>query len=128
MLTVRDVGVPVSRRNELTAINAIRTIHIAQVQYYSQFNRYAASLKELGPPQSGLPGAGASGLIGSGLASGAHVGYSYVTAGTETGYSITAHPQVFNTTGSRSFYSDQTMAIHQHYGLGPATAQDPELK
>ena len=35
---------------ETAAIAALRTIHTAQVQYYSQFGKYAASLTELGPP------------------------------------------------------------------------------
>jgi prepilin-type N-terminal cleavage/methylation domain-containing protein len=34
-------------------ITAIRTLHTAQVEFYSQYGRYAASLTELGPPPSG---------------------------------------------------------------------------
>ena len=35
---------------ETSALGAIRTIHTMQVQYYSQYGKYATSLTELGPP------------------------------------------------------------------------------
>ena len=30
--------------------------------------------------------------------------------------------------GSRTFFSDQNMTVHEHYGPEPATQQDPESK
>ena len=45
---------------ETAAIAAIKTIHTAQVQYYSQFQKYATSLAELGPPASGAAGPSAA--------------------------------------------------------------------
>src|ERR1035441_8309364 len=36
--------------NETQAISEIRTIHEVQVQYQSQYGRFATSLTELGPP------------------------------------------------------------------------------
>lgn len=44
----------------------------------------------------------------------------------QSGYIIQAVPEVFNTTGSRTFYSDQSMVLHEHYGPNPATPEDPE--
>ena len=55
---------------ETAAIAAIRTIHTAQVQYYSQFGRYATSLTELGPPASGNANIGSADLIDATLGAG----------------------------------------------------------
>jgi prepilin-type N-terminal cleavage/methylation domain-containing protein len=38
---------------ETAAISQIKTIATAEVQYYSEFGRYAATLAELGPPAGG---------------------------------------------------------------------------
>jgi len=113
---------------EVAALAAIRTIHTAQTQYYSQFNRYATSLAELGPPASGSANASAADMIGNDLANGVKQGYIFTVTGNQGGYIVQAMPQVFNTGGSRTFYSDQTMVVHEHYGPEPATAQDPESK
>ena len=118
---------PVSS-NETAAIYAIRTLHSTQVQYFSQFGRYAVSLKELGPPSSGAPGPEAAGLIDGELASGAKAGYAFTMAGHAAGYVIHAHPQEYGKSGSRTFYSDQTMVIRQNHGPELATADSPELK
>ena len=103
--------------NEAAAVAAIRTIHTAQIQYFSQFRRYAESLSELGK----------SDILDPKLANGIRNGYRFQLARTEGGYTLTAEPNSFNDTGSRSFYSDQTMLIHQHRGAGMATPQDPQL-
>ena len=55
---------------ETAAIGAIRMLDTVQVQYYSQYGRYAASLTELGPPTSGAPGPAAADLIDGTLAGG----------------------------------------------------------
>ncbi len=34
----------------------------------------------------------------------------------------------FGNSGSRTFYSDQSMVIRQNYGQEPATANSPEMK
>ena len=113
---------------EVAAMAAIRTIHTAETQYYSQFNRYATSLAELGPPASGSANASAADMIDNSLANGKKQGYIFTVTGNQGGYIVQAMPDVFNTGGSRTFYSDQTMAVHEHYGPEPATAQDPESK
>jgi prepilin-type N-terminal cleavage/methylation domain-containing protein len=113
---------------ETAAIAAIRTIHEAQVTYYSQFNRYATSLAELGPPASGSANASAADMIGNDLANGTKQGYKFTVTASQGGYVVSAVPETFNTSGSRTFYSDQTMVVHEHYGPEPATPQDPEMK
>jgi type IV pilus assembly protein PilA len=114
--------------NETSAIYAIRTLHTMQVQYYSQFGRYAFSLKELGPPAGGAPGPAAAGLIDGELASGTKDGYRFTMIGHASGYMIHADPQEYGKSGSLTFYSDQTMVIRRNHGPEPATAESPELK
>jgi prepilin-type N-terminal cleavage/methylation domain-containing protein len=112
---------------ETAAIGAIRTLHQAQTQYYSQYGRFAANLTELGPPASGAATAGAADLIANDLASGEKGGYHYVMAGNAQGYAINANPTAFGNTGSRTFYSDQSLVIRENYGQEPATVQSKEL-
>jgi len=113
---------------ETAAIATIRTIHTAEVQYYSKFGRYAYSLTELGPPASGNAGAASADLIDATLAAGTKQGYKFVLAGLQGGYTISAMPEPYGTSGTRTFYSDQTMAVHEHYGPEAATLQDPLMK
>jgi hypothetical protein len=103
---------------EVAAIAVVRTIQTAQTQYRSQFDHCAGSLRELG----------AADLIDARLASGSVQGYNFAMTITSDGYTISATPIEFNRTGSRTFYSDQTMVVHEHYGPEPATARDPESK
>ena len=70
ILIIITVAVPKFQKaqmgaRELGAIKAIQTIHQAQVQYQSQFSRYATSLQELGPPASGPATPSAADLIGN---------------------------------------------------------------
>jgi type IV pilus assembly protein PilA len=132
ILVILTVALPklttaVRGARETGAVKAITTIHTAQVQYYSNFNRYAASMQELGPPTSGAPGPQAAELIERDLASGEKGGYKYTLQVTPTGYIITAVPSQFGTSGSKTYYSDQGMGIHVHNGQEPATANDPLL-
>jgi prepilin-type N-terminal cleavage/methylation domain-containing protein len=112
---------------ETAAMKAVTTIHTAQVQYYSSYNRYAVSLQELGPPANGAEGAAAAGLIERDLASGDKGGYKYTVAPTPTGYTVTAIPSQYPTSGSVTYFSDQSMGIHIHKGQEPATVNDPLL-
>ena len=113
---------------ETAAIAAIRTIHTAEVTYYSQFNKYATTLAELGPPPTGSANASAADMIGNDLSNGLKQGYRFTVTATPNGYAVSAIPESFGTSGSRTFYSDQSMVVHEHYGPEPATLQDPEMK
>jgi len=113
---------------EVAAIAAIRTLHTAQVQYYSTYNRYAVSLAELGPPASGSANASAADLIGNDLSGGEKSGYKFTVTGNQGGYAINAQPVAFNSSGSRTFFSDQSMVIHENYGPEPATPNSKELR
>ena len=114
--------------NEAAAIKAIQTIQTTQVQYNSQYGRFATSLTELGPPESGAANASSADLIDSGLAAGEKSGYKCSRPGNLSGYQISAVPVAYGNTGSRMFYSDQTMAIRENDGPEPATARSKEMK
>jgi hypothetical protein len=107
---------------------AIKTLHTVQVQYYSQYGRYATTLAELGPPASGSASPAAADLISNDLASGSKQGYKFTMTGTPGGYIINANPENFNSSGSRTFFSDQSMVIRQNYGQEPATVNSPDAK
>ena len=113
---------------EMAAIQAIRTIHTAETQYYSTYGKYAESLLALGPPTSGAPGPAASDLIQEDLASGEKQGYKFVLTAVPGGYVLNATPIAFGSSGSRTFYSDQSMTIRNNFGQEPATATSPIFK
>ena len=113
---------------EMAALRHIGTLHSAQTQYYSQFGRNAASLAELGPPASGQAGPSGADLIPSDLASGNKGGYLFVLTTSPTGYTINANPAVFQSTGRRTFFSDQTLVIRENWGQEPATGNSKEIK
>jgi len=113
---------------ETGAIKAITTLHTAQAQYYSQFGRYATTLAELGPGKTGTANAAAADLISTDLSAGEKGGYRYEMQATPTGYTINANPTAFNNTGSRTFYSDQSLTIRQNFSAEPANIESPEIK
>jgi type IV pilus assembly protein PilA len=110
---------------EMAAVKAITTIHTAETQYYSQFGQYATSLPQLGPPTSGAAGPNGAELIDRDLASGEKGGFKFVLQPTQTGYSLAANPTQYGTSGTHTYFSDQSMAIHAHSGQEPATVNDP---
>jgi type IV pilus assembly protein PilA len=112
---------------ETAAIKAVQTLNTAQVQYNSTFGRFATSLTELGPPTSGAANASAADLIDGDLASGEKQGYRFTVAGTPGGYTISAVPMSYNSTGSRTFFSDQSLVIRENYGQEPATVNSREV-
>jgi type IV pilus assembly protein PilA len=113
---------------EMAAVRQIQTLHTAQTQYYSQYGRYATSLAELGPPTSGQAGPSAADLVPGDLALGVKTGYVFQMQGSPTGYTVNVNPQVFNSTGRRTFFSDQTLVIRENWGQEPANAQSKEIK
>ena len=110
---------------EMAAQKAINTIHTAETQYYSQYGQYATSLTQLGPPTSGTASASGAELIDKELAAGEKGNFKFTIAPTPTGYTVTAIPTQFGVSGNHTYFSDQSMAIHQHSGPEPATPNDP---
>jgi len=101
---------------EMAATKAITTVHTAETQYYSQNGRYATSLTDLGPNHADL--------IDRDLASGEKGGFKFVLQPTPAGYALAVAPTIFGTFGTRTWFSDQSMAIHVHNGPEPATVND----
>jgi len=115
--------------HEIAAVKAMQIIHTTEAQYKTQYGHFAASLAELGPPAIGAPStAAAADLIGRDLASGEKSGYKFTLTGNQDGYVIHANPAKYGTSGTRTFYSDQTQVLHENYGPEPATANSKELK
>jgi len=105
--------------NEAAALQELRTLHTAQAQYYSLFGRYAAKLEELGAARVNL--------ISSAVAKGTKGGYQFTLQGGPGGYVVTAAPVTFNSSGIRSFFSDESLTIRVSSTAEPATADSPEL-
>jgi len=114
--------------HEMAAIRQITTIHQAETQYYSQFGKYADSLVELGPPASGAAGPAAADLIPKVLADGKNSGYIFAVQASPTGYSVTAVPEAFNSSGRRTFFSNETLVIRNNWTQEPATVASTEIK
>ncbi len=127
-IAVPKMGVAQMNAREMAVVREVQTVNTAQVQYMSQFGKFAASMAELGPPASGGPGPSAADLIPGSLASGDKDGYTFILAATPSGYTLNVNPKVFNSTGRRSFFSDQSMIIHQNWSAEPANASSPEMK
>lgn len=114
---------------EMAAIEEMGTINKSEIQYYSQFNQYATTLQQLGPPATGAAeGPQAAGLIPASLASGAAGGYNFTITPTPQGYAVSAVPKAFGSTGRRTFYTDQTGIIRQNWTSEAATEKSEELK
>ena len=134
ILIIAAIAVPkmsqqMQSAREMAAVQQIKTIHQAETQYYSQFGKYAASLIELGPPASGAAGPNAADLIPKNLAEGKNGGYVYTVApGPTGGYTVLVVPEQFGTTGRRSFYSDQSLQVHNSWTQEPATAASELIK
>ena len=127
-IAVPKLGSARQNASEMAVVREMQTINTMQVQYMSQFQRFATTLAELGPPTSGAAGPQAADLIPATLASGDKDGYTFTMTATPSGYTVNANPKVFNTTGRRTFFTDQNAIIHQNWSAEPANASSPELK
>ncbi len=112
--------------NETSAIQSLRTIHEAEIQYNTPFpqNGYACSLAALGGNASaGVPTAQSSQLLQQDLASGVKSGYVFnITNCTKTtvnnqdmytSFEATAVPQAVGKTGHNGFCLDMTGEIRK---------------
>jgi len=113
-----------SRRaaNEGSAIYSLRQIASAEAAYYSNFQKYA-TLEELA----------ANGLIDPALATGARRGYNFTVELTSDypnpdGFAVIGVPAEYRTTGTRSFYADESFVIRgaDNHG-GPSSKMDAPL-
>jgi type IV pilus assembly protein PilA len=114
---------------EMAAIKTLNTINTTEIQYQSQFGKFATTIAQLGPPPSGGgEGPEAAGLISGNLASGTSSGYNFTVTQTPSGYGVSATPKTFGSTGRRTFYTDQTGVIRENWSQDPATPTSSEIK
>jgi type IV pilus assembly protein PilA len=129
MLILMTLAVPqmlklTKQAHETSAIQSVRTIVQAQLQYNSMYpaNGFACSLAQLGgDPKSGAPSAQAAQLVAPDLATGNKAGYIFaitncnkVTVNNQdmiTSYEITAVPNSIGKSGDRGFCSDENNRI-----------------
>lgn len=110
-----------SQANEVSAIQSLRAIYEAQIQYQTNYpaNGYACSLTALGgDAASGAPSPQSSQLLQADLASGVKSGYTFnivnctkTTVNNQdmyTSYEVVAIPQAVGKTGHRGFCIDLT--------------------
>jgi type IV pilus assembly protein PilA len=120
--------------NQASAVGSLRTIDTAEQTYSSTYNAgYSSSLLALGPDSSGgtSPSSTTADLIDSVLAGGTKSGYTFTySAGTSAGnqiptFSVTATPQVQNTTGQNGYYTDQSNVIRYDSSGSATSASTP---
>jgi type IV pilus assembly protein PilA len=129
MLILMTLGIPQllklrKNANETSAIQSVRTIENAELQYNSAYpaNGFACTLPALGgDPKSGAPSAQGAQLIENALATGQKAGYTFaltncnkVTVNNQdmyTSFEVTAVPQNIGRTGDRGFCADENNQI-----------------
>ena len=107
--------------NEASAISSVRNLVSSQITYSATTGAgtYAPSLTTLSTTK----------LIDSVLGSGTKDGYTF-SASTGTGnstFSLTARPQTYASTGTRSFFADESGVIRYNTADAAATSASPPL-
>ena len=115
--------------NEASAVSSLRTMNTACITYNTSYNAYPTALANLAPvaTSGGLPTSTTADLLDATLTTGAvptKSGYKF-TFGVGSGaagvtYAINADPISSNTTGVRTFFTDQTGVIHVNSTGGAA--------
>jgi type IV pilus assembly protein PilA len=131
MLIIMTFAVPQllklrKQSQELSAVQSLRAIGQAELQYNSQYpaNGFSCSLATLGgDPKTGAPSAQSAQLIAPDLASGQKAGYTFaigncqkVTVNNQdmyTSYEITAVPQSVGKTGDNGYCADENNTIRK---------------
>ena len=108
--------------NEASAAGSVRSIVTAQVTYVSTYGiGYAALLSNLGGTGAGCTASStAACLLDPVLTSGTKSGYKLASSGTLSTFVVSAAPVTANTTGVRSFCSDETLVVR--FDLGGSLA------
>jgi hypothetical protein len=104
--------------NEASAVGSIRTINVSAASYFASYGHYPPSLKNLGPPPTGVASENGADLIDGTLAQGLKSGYlfSYHADSGASGYRVSALPMEPSQSGLRRFFSDQTGLVRAEPG------------
>ncbi len=105
--------------NEVAAIKVVGDVLSSQMTY--------ASTKGMGSYSPDLSGLQEAGLLDGLLGPGTALGYTFYISGSNSSFSIHARPLAFGSSGTRSFFSDQTGVIRYTTDNNPATATSPPL-
>jgi type IV pilus assembly protein PilA len=124
LIAIPTVGSLTKRANDLSAVQSIRAIQQAEIQYSSNYpsNGFACTLPALGgEPSSGPPSATGAQILQGDLTSGYKSGYAFTLSCKDkvtvnsmdryNSYVITAVPQTVGKSGDRAFCSDQSGLI-----------------
>jgi type IV pilus assembly protein PilA len=124
LIAIPTVGSLTKRANDLSAVQSIRAIQQAEIQYSSNYpsNGFACTLPALGgDPHSGAPSAAGAQILQGDLTSGFKSGYIFTVTCKDkvtvnsvdryNSYAVSALPQTVGKTGDRAFCSDQSGAI-----------------
>jgi len=105
--------------NEGKAITAVRSLGTAQVTYATKdgAGNFAQDLNALETAE----------LIDSVLGSGTTDSYTFVVSGSGVTFQINARPRVYQTSGIRSFYADESGVIRYNTANARANASSPGL-
>jgi type IV pilus assembly protein PilA len=138
LMAIPTIGVMKKNANETSAINSLRAITQAEIQYESTYpaSGYSCTLGALGgDPASGVPTPTGAQLLQSDLASGYKSGYNFAIgnctkvtiAGTDriTGYTLTAVPAAVGKTGNRGFCTDQFGGAPKYDATGGTNCTQP---
>ena len=138
ILIIAAIAIPAFVRskiaaNETSAVASLRDINTSEVTYNNTYPGTYASLTQLGPGGAtcGIPSSTNACLIDNILANASSAaapksGY-YFTIGGDlvTGYTSLAQPSGPNTTGTRTFCSDQTLVLFYDATGGACTTTTP---
>jgi prepilin-type N-terminal cleavage/methylation domain-containing protein len=130
--------------NESAAVAALRTINVAEATFASTYNSgYSEDLRRLAAPGSGSASVTAADLLDPVLSANApgstgpnsFVRKGYVFPYTPTGnsttfgwifqYQVNADPQTRNSTGRRSYYSDQSSIVRANASAEATSSDNP---
>ncbi len=105
--------------NEASAISSTRRILTSQITYSATVGKgnYAVDLEPLRD----------AALIDALLASGTKDGYALSTSGDTSTFTVNARPLTYGSTGTRSFFCDETGVIRYTREDRPATVEDTLL-
>jgi len=106
--------------NETAAISAMKTLASAAISYRTSHTKYPANIGELDddtPP-----------YIDSVLAGGSKQGYTFALTGATNTFTSTARPQVFQTTGVRSFYTGEDGVVRYTTSDAAATSSSNPIE
>ena len=111
--------------NESAAISALKTIATGAISFRSVNVAYPANLAAL----SGATPAYIDGALGAALpGTNGRGGYVFTLAGTASAFTATAQPVIFQTTGVRSFFVDESGVIRWTDANAAATVASTVLE